>query len=229
MTRNQIEYWRNVEAQRSNRANEIETNRSNLARENETRRNNMAVLSETHRANLAREFETIRSNKENERIGWRNANTNAKRVSNDFYVAKRNVAETERSNRAREQEATARRQEEMEISRRQASTAHYGALTNRFAQQEQSRANVARENQLLGTLVETNRSNIARETETARSNRVREGVSYTNLGLERSKLIEQQRHNRASEGLQQTQTTLNFVSNLANAMARATQTLSRRK
>lgn len=77
MTGNQLQYQRNVETERHNRATEDEQKRSNLANEKETYRHNYATevlgtrtLSETKRHNLATEsnqlnslLETTRHNK----------------------------------------------------------------------------------------------------------------------------------------------------------------------
>ena len=41
MTSNQLSFYKNLETERSNRANEFETNRSNLAKETETNRANL--------------------------------------------------------------------------------------------------------------------------------------------------------------------------------------------
>lgn len=84
MTANQINYQRNLETMRNNRAVEFETNRSNLAkeqenyrsntaREAENYRNNAAVLEESRRAAIARQQEIDRSNRAAEAIGWTNA------------------------------------------------------------------------------------------------------------------------------------------------------------
>lgn len=66
MTKNQIEYYKYKESQRSNKANETETNRANLAKEFENRRSNMAKeqqaineLSETTRSHKANESQAI--------------------------------------------------------------------------------------------------------------------------------------------------------------------------
>lgn len=70
MTRNQIEFWKNEEQKRSNRAQEGETARHNVVTEQETRRHNVTTEGETERSNRAREgidlsklAETSRHNK----------------------------------------------------------------------------------------------------------------------------------------------------------------------
>lgn len=83
MTKNQIEYQRNVETKRSNLAVETETARanrerekenfrSNTAREAETLRSNLAKEGENYRSNTAREDETRRNNMVHAAIGWGN-------------------------------------------------------------------------------------------------------------------------------------------------------------
>nr|AVX53492.1 putative ORF1 [Marmot picobirnavirus] len=64
MTSNQLQYWRNVEQQRSNRAMEMENHRANVTRERETNRHQ----SEMERQNLLALNETQRSNRERERL-----------------------------------------------------------------------------------------------------------------------------------------------------------------
>lgn len=75
MTSNQIAYWRNVETERANRAQEAETYRSHVASEKETRRHNlmqehvnMGTLRETERHNLMYEQESKRHNIETELV-----------------------------------------------------------------------------------------------------------------------------------------------------------------
>lgn len=58
MTRNQIEYQRNLETERSNRAEELENQRHNKVTEGETGRHNVATEGESNRHNVA--DETIR-------------------------------------------------------------------------------------------------------------------------------------------------------------------------
>lgn len=55
MTSNQIAYWKNVETERSNRANEAETHRANVAKESETFRHNNQTEKETWRHNYVNE------------------------------------------------------------------------------------------------------------------------------------------------------------------------------
>lgn len=75
MTTNQINYWANVERERSNRANEAENYRSHVANETETNRSNVAKETETHRANVERETETKRHNKYEEGVATAKAVT----------------------------------------------------------------------------------------------------------------------------------------------------------
>lgn len=163
MTKNQIEYLKLLETQRSNQAVEAETGRANRERERqgqisldeqsrsnlanekikadtliEQSRHNLATESETNRANLARELETSLHNRNTE------------------HVAMLNYSETARANRERER------------------------LTSE-AQDEQRRANLARE-------AENERSHRADErirtrqvTETERANKAFEDYRDRNL------------------------------------------------
>lgn len=69
MTRNQLTYWANQEAKRSNLANERETNRHNVVTEGETERHNRVGEGETSRHNIAVETETGRHNRVTEDQG----------------------------------------------------------------------------------------------------------------------------------------------------------------
>lgn len=93
MTRNQIEYQKHLEQQRSNRAQEALTGRSI----DEQVRSNQARESENYRSNLARETENTRSNQARERETFRHD------VNTEILTAGLN-AETARSNLARELE-----------------------------------------------------------------------------------------------------------------------------
>lgn len=64
-----------AETTRHNMSTEIETNRHNVAYETETNRHNVVTENETMRHNVANENETRRHNREEEGIGWYNANT----------------------------------------------------------------------------------------------------------------------------------------------------------
>lgn len=101
MTSNQLNYQRNLEYARTNRASEFETNRSNLAkeqenyrsntaRETETYRNNVAELEENRRAAIARQQEIDRSNRASEALGWSNVNLGyanlAEKAKNDRAI-----------------------------------------------------------------------------------------------------------------------------------------------
>lgn len=105
MTRNQIEFQRNVETNRSNLVNETETNRANVAKEGlqkeqneETKRSNLAREAETQRSNLARETETSRSNRAQEALGYANlAEAKRSHLANEL-LGSATLAENSRHN-----------------------------------------------------------------------------------------------------------------------------------
>lgn len=111
MTRNQIEYQRNVETQRSNQAQEAlkgreleETQRSNKAREAENYRSNTAKEAENYRSNYARERETSRSNRAQEGLMYlRDQEVARSNLANEVLKHQANL-ENVRSNQAREAE-----------------------------------------------------------------------------------------------------------------------------
>lgn len=232
MTKNQIEYWRNVEAQRSNLATEAETNRSNLARERETNRSNLANERENYRSNIAREYETTRHNKASEQLGNKQLKEAVRSNLAKETETRRNnmatLAEAARSNQAREQENTFARVADTKIRNRQASTAQYGAYTQRMQTESNVEKNIVSNLTSLAQLQEQSRSNMARESETSRSNRANENIAFNTYGLRRSELTETRRHNVQSELNQSRATTLNFVSSLANALGRVAGSLIRR-
>lgn len=197
MTRNQIEYSKLLETQRSNRAQEAqtrirdenaralgfanlgETNRHNLVTESQ----NQLALDETSRHNLATEkhnaavlAESARHNLETESLG------------------RDTLSETVRHNQAAESETNRHNLSTESIQQYQADTARYSAL-------ETSRHNLASEVELgrhnLATEAETERSNRAREVENERSNRARED--------------ETNRHNLQSEALGRSQVALGYA------------------
>lgn len=217
MTRNQIEFWRNVETNRSNVAQEQETRRSNLARELETNRSNLANEKETNRHNLATERLSQIQSDRNWTLGLQ-SNIETQRAN------KAKEKETKRSNLAREQENTQARLGDQAIRRRQASTAQYDADTRRILAQETMRSNRNNEAIALSNLTETRRANISREQETRRSNVAREAESYraniTSENLRRRELSERERSNQANENISVRGQNLNFVTSIANALAR---------
>lgn len=76
MTRNQIEYWRNKETERSNAQREREERRSNYAREAETQRHNVEMEKLQRRANR----------------------TNLQSVKNQYALGTSQLSETQRAN-----------------------------------------------------------------------------------------------------------------------------------
>lgn len=228
MTKNQIEYWKNVETNRNNVAVETETNRSNLAREAETRRSNMVREQETNRSNLA-----------NENIARQNSYLNARKIGQDFYLAQKNyelsrsnlseqkrhslAAETElnRSNRSREELEKINLDRNYLINRRQQSTAAYNAETQRLSQLTQA-DKFARDYRVnLLNLEESNRANRAREAETTRSNLANEAIRSESNAISRQQMSETARANRAREQLQMFDTQAKIVTSLANTSVNA--------
>lgn len=192
MTKNQIEYNKLLETQRSNRAQESLTEkRDNRAYEvssgtlSETKRHNVAAelvssntLAETKRSNLAREEENYRSNvaKESENVRHNTAVEVETRRSNVAGERLRSRELSEQSRHNLQTESVGRTQAQASMlqataSQRQAlvaaSRAQEEARHNATVEDESHRANVARE-------TETNRNNVAVLAETIRSNQERE-------------------------------------------------------
>lgn len=223
MTRNQIEYLKYKEAQRSNlKQEELTAARDQAAKElgfgnlaenvrhnTATERHNTLVLGEQQRHNYAQEAhdsavlgEQIRSNRANE------------------AMTKMRDAEVARANQAREAE-TLRHNQELESQGRVSLDLQQRSLS------EVERSNRARE-------TETNRSNLARESETHRANVAAESnrqqqieLGYSQLkeqeryhsmsiSLGYSQLSEQQRTNRANEGIRMREVAERERTNLAN-------------
>lgn len=205
MTQNQIAYWNLKETERANRAREKENYRANVANEKIRSRSNDITYqlgdrnaTETVRANLAKELENNRTNMSNEDI--RRANNAIQLLENMVHQydaeTKRgqlaysyaNLAEIARSNRANE---GLRGSELLEANR-----------ANLAREQENYRSNLAKENATrfanaasAGTNItsntladlrnqETQRHNVAVESETKRSNLV-------NQQFEAAKQLEQ--------------------------------------
>lgn len=205
MTRNQIEYFKVLETQRANKAQEALTfTRDSNAyvlgakQHTETQRHNQetealgrAQLGETIRANQERERYNVlvlneqqRHNVETEQEAARanRAREDETRRYNTLYLNELNRShlaqeqETERANRAREQ-LTARELTETERYHRDTVGLGYSQLA------EQRRANVARE-------TENRRSNIAAEQERFRHNLVEERLTTERQAeIERSNLV----------------------------------------
>lgn len=185
MTSNQIEY-----------AKLLETRRNNLAQEGITslrdqRSHDVAVstLDETRRANTERERqnrasldETSRSNRVKEQLeSDRNKETRRSNLASE--------AETKRSNVAREMENNrANVAKEIELNR------HQTAVEN-----ETKRSNQARELHENLSLAETLRSNLSRESETARHNRASESSEAIKAGSYAARAAEMMRHNLVME------------------------------
>lgn len=208
MTRNQIEYWRNKEIERNNRAVEIEQNRANLAKEEENRRSNMA-----------RERETWRSNLQHENAVRQQMLINLAEVRLNNERRKESNLEINRSNLAHERELAASRRSNEGIQRRKDSIAQYGAYTNRMDTLERRRANVANEWARQFELNEQIRANVARETENTRTNTANEGIRRDQLYAENRRINEQIRSNLARESIQmrgQNLTTLTSLAKIAS-------------
>lgn len=243
MTANQIAYWKNVEENRSNLANERETFRSNLAREVETERSNKAKEfedwrwhtsqeKENHRANIAREKETARANRAGEFLQQQNLNTQARNAVLTNQYNNRTLDETIRTHRANEREimrankaqeaiSTLSANYKFAIDSQQQSTNRYNAYTNRLT----SLANESRVRNdyivNLKSLSETTRSNQAREAETTRSNQASEYLRGQSNAIEQRRLDETRRSNRANESLKLWSTNAQLISNLANVSVNA--------
>lgn len=205
MTKNQIEYNKLLELQRSNQANEKltqirdreaarhnyvseevsrlsldETKRANLIREAETERSNKARENETYRSNVAREDLQRMANEESRRANLaREFETSRHNLASE-EVSRGQLQELARSNRAKEQLQS---QAQAEVARHNKS----GEAISRanvdlgYSQlRETTRANQARELEAnranVAKETEVNRHNMATETETARSNSVREKI-----------------------------------------------------
>lgn len=111
MTANQIAYQRNLEAKRSNQAQEAENKRHNVRSEDlglktliESQRHNIASETEANRSALAKEMENIRSNKAKEALteAYQNA-----QISQGWT----NLAEQKRANQAREADVDSSREQ----------------------------------------------------------------------------------------------------------------------
>lgn len=226
MTTNQINYQRMLEEGRHNKEVEAETKKQNLRdiriREKQIQSNydiaqdqlihNRNVLSETQRHNLAVEQkdlmyatrmldETQRHNLEQERISNRNLDLTQQQINNNFAIGMANV----------------------EVARSQVALG-YANLSelnrhNIQAEAELNRHNLQSEIELTrhNTALERNEEtkikndyaiNVARNTETQRSNVQREINQYKTLQ-------EQKRHNLTSENIQIGATVTNTLVNVS--------------
>lgn len=150
MTTNQIEYAKHKETQRHNLATEAELSRSNVARETEQKRYNTLWVGETERSNRANEQIKSQAN-----------------IINAGHYARQD-AETHRSNLANE-----------DIKRSQVDLG-YAQLSKDYAYlEEQQRHSMVSEDQTWGNLFESQRHNLAQETETSTHNRTTEAISRT--------------------------------------------------
>lgn len=184
MTRNQIEYWKLQETQRSNleyerqgREQLAETKRSNLARETETNRSNLARETETHRANLMHEYQVDLQRRQ------------------DAYFTLRNQIETNRSNLAQEKIAKQRNDEQHRTNVANENIRLIQALTNqRQAELQQQQIYVQRNEQYTRQAIAnaTNRLGYAQLAETSYANRQSEN-------LRQQQIAESIRSNMANE------------------------------
>lgn len=187
MTKNQIEYLKLQELQRSNRANEALTEK----RDTTTRELGFANLGETSRHNLATERHNTLVLGETQRHNY------AQEAHNSAVLD-----ETSRHNLAMEAH-NERIASEQERSNRANESVKIGGLSleasKLFEQQRHSRV----------TELEQERSNRARELETSRSNRIREAETRrSNLQNE----MENKRRNIASERQRQQELDYNYAS-----------------
>lgn len=217
MTKNQIEYLKLRETQRSNVAQEHLT----AHRDANTYEIALGNLNESVRSHKANEDlgnrqlrETVRSNMERERTNWAILDeTNRHNVAVEGETNRHNLAtesqardeltERKRSNLANEQlqqlslsyrgQEIAVRQKELDESIR----------SNKARELETNRSNLAREIETqrsnLAQEKERYRSNVASEQETARSHRATENLRSREIGLGYSQLAETSRSNRARE------------------------------
>lgn len=201
MTRNQIEYQKLLETERSNRRNEKLTemrdattrelgfaNLGEASRHNrETERQAVAVLGETQRHNLAQESHNARMLEESSRHNLASEKLQAS-----------SLEEQGRHNLATEIELNRHNVATESVSLGQLAVSQFMAEESRrhslVTEAETERSNRRRED-------ETERSNRAREGETERHNRAQEGIGYANVQLGYSNLYEQQRYHDLSTSL----------------------------
>lgn len=231
MTKNQLEYWNMVsnnqikqreldEARRANKVRETyqamqhgETVRSNLAKERETARSNLAKEVETNRANLAREAETNRSNLANEA-----AATERNRISllTTQEQARHNAAqesEARRSNLVTEQ-LTSERQAETARANKAGEALGYSNLGEVAAHNREQEVISAKNAEISNTEAITHRY-------VQEQNKQAQAYDYA---VRRAQIAETERHNRATEAIQRSQTTVNaatsILSTIGNVVSR---------
>lgn len=229
MTSDQIQYWRNVEQQRSNLAQERETNRANLAREQETYRHNVAQIAEAKRAaNLNARITQYGQAITNQHYSRQDAQS-ARKLASDRDIALKQLAESKRASIAREYEQHRSAVVGESLRRTEAQTNQYIASIRDRELAEKSRAARAGESLQLINLTEQGRANIAREQENLRSNQAQESLKAQSIGLEQAKLNEQHRANVMQETLKQRQQVIDmrgqnfqFAGNLINTYTRYT-------
>lgn len=216
MTKNQIEYHKLLETQRSNQANEaIQSERNaqtyDLGLKNyglglqqlaETSRHNVATeqlnklsLDETSRHNLQSEYQNAQALLEQQRHSRAvEAETNRANLARESETTRANIAaETER-NRANLASEALRASELVESQRYHSMSIGLGysqlaetARSNQAREAETKRSNLAYEAQQLANLQESARHSLVVERETSRANAAREA--------------ETQRANQASEAI----------------------------
>lgn len=241
MTKIQIEYFRNKELERSNRAQERETERSNKARESEQHRSNTAQENLTAQRNAndfylgsKNYYETVRSNKAREQL-------NSKSIDETVRSNRARESEQRRSSLARESEDRRSHLANESISRqkvgvdsRNATTNRMNAITNAYTAttraindaksidlglrnlQEQARSNRQKE-------LETHRSNMANEVIRAQSNAIEQQRADT-AALQVSNQVRAQgetiRHNQATEALGHESNVFGLISGLTRVLVR---------
>lgn len=200
VAREELQRAANEETARSNLARERESSRHNKELENqgriqlglteqglnESRRSNLAREAETYRANLARESEAHRANVASEanraqqiQLGYDQLDQTRKYQQSSIALGYSQLAENSRANRANEQIRLG------ELNERQRSNVANEALVkarDRMNFEEQVRAN------------------LAREEETRRHNQAVELIDASKQEIAQSRLDEDIRHNKVSEG-----------------------------
>lgn len=240
MTKNQLEYWNMVinssnkqreleETRRANKARETyqamqhgETVRSNLAKERETARANLAKETETSRSNLAREKETNRAN-----LAAEAAANERNRVSllTTQEQARHNAAqemETRRSNLVAEQ-LTSERQAETARANKAGEALGYSNLGEVAAHNREQEVISAKNAEISNTEAITHRY-------VQEQNKTAQAYDYA---VKRAQVMETERHNRATEAIQRSQTTVNaatsILSTIGNVVSRGVSGLLSRR
>nr|AVX53334.1 putative ORF1 [Marmot picobirnavirus] len=199
MTRNQIEYWRLVEAKRSNMANE-RYNQQFLQHQKDVLALNYATLNETIRSNKAREKEATRHSLQQYRETVRQFNAS-------ITLQQQQLSETLRRNRAVEKQQAAAL---AETHRSNVAVEQLKAELNQLQRDsvaEVARANraqeAARQKQLDTEVFRAVTDRSVREKQIAeqmRSNLAAEANRASILSLNYAQLAEQRRHSTAIEG-----------------------------